>query len=63
MQNADIVTSVTMIIENPKMNPTLKVSIFLTQARGENKAKTIRAKYSYFKSFTPVIASVLDFKL
>jgi hypothetical protein len=49
MQKAEMVTSVTIIIAKAKMNPYLNCSIFLTQAMGENKARTINPKYSYFK--------------
>jgi len=49
-QKADIVINVTTIIMNPKMKPTLNVSILRIQANGENRARTISPKYSCERS-------------
>lgn len=59
-QNVEIVMIVTIIIANPNMNPILNVSIFLIQARGEKRARTISPKYSCLSSDIPDRARVVD---
>ena len=62
MQNVEIVITVTIIIAKPNIKPILKVSIFLIQARGENRARTISPKYSCLKSDMPERARTVDLK-
>jgi len=61
-QNAETVNKVTIIMAKPNMNPTLKVSIFLIQAIGEKKHKTMRPKYSGFRSYMSKSDSVVDLR-
>ena len=61
-QNAETVNKVTIIMAKPNINPILKVSIFLIQAIGEKKHKTMRPKYSGFRSYMSKSDSVVDLR-
>ena len=61
-QNTEMVMRVTIIIANPNINPILNVSIFLTQARGENKDKTMKPICTSFRALEPVIDSIVDLR-
>ena len=56
-----MVIKVTIIIANPNIKPILNVSIFLTQAKGEKRERTINPMCSDFKSYDPVMDSIVDF--